>query len=263
MIYVVEDINMRPYMEDYHNIKINLYNGYDYIGIYDGHSTDQVSLFLKFHFKNFIVKHLEMNKHPANALMAAFAEAHAAMPIEMSFTAGSAAIVILRKNKELWIANCGDCRAIISSYSHKVLPLSIDHKPNRQDEFDRIKNLGGIVTFNPNDVPRVQGNLALSRSLGDKYLAPFVIPVPEIQYFQITEDNQYIVMASDGLWDVYSNEDVINSVVNTAHNSSGSVYGSSSVEFANKLIRNACLDLLNGAKMRGSGDNITIIFWQL
>lgn len=263
MIYVVEDINMRPYMEDYHNIKINLYNGYDYIAVYDGHGGHNVSEFLKFHFKNFIVKHLEMNKHPANALMAAFAEAQATMPIEMSYTAGSAAIVILRKNKELWIANCGDCRAIISSYSHKVLSLSIDHKPNRQDEFDRIKNLGGMVTFNTNDVPRVQGNLALSRSLGDKYLAPFVIAVPEIQYFQITEDNQYIVMASDGLWDVYSNEDVINSVINTAYNSGEGASVSQGVQISNKLMRNACLDLLNGAKMRGSGDNITIIFWQL
>jgi len=257
MIYVVEDKNMRPYMEDYHNIKINLYNGYDYVAVYDGHGGHNVAEFLKFHFKNFIVKHLNMNKNPAAALMAAFAEAQATMPIEMSYTAGSAAIVILRKNKELWIANCGDCRAIISSYSHKVKALSIDHKPNRQDEFDRIKNLGGIVTFNPNDVPRVQGNLALSRSLGDKYLAPFVIPVPEIQYFLITDDNQYIVMASDGLWDVYTCEDVIDSIINTAYNT-----GENGV-INNKLMRNCCVDLLNGAKMRGSGDNITIIFWKL
>jgi serine/threonine protein phosphatase PrpC len=241
-------------MEDFHCVKINLYNEYDFIAVFDGHGGSAVSEFLKFHLKDFVKKHLEQNKYPTRALRDAFFEAHESMPIEMSNTTGSAAIVILRKHREMWVANCGDCRAIMSS-KVKSVSLSTDHKPNRDDEMARIKQLGGTVTFNPNDVPRVQGNLALSRSLGDKYLSPYVICEPEIRHFNIVDENKYIIMASDGLWDVYENQDVINSISNTF-----SVPNKKQVK---TLMREACHDLLNGSRMRMSGDNITIIFWIL
>lgn len=75
--------------------------------------------------------------------------------------AGSTAITILIKDKKLYCANAGDSRAI-ASRNGQLVALSSDHKPNNPEEMDRIYNAGGWVEFN-----RVNGNLALSRALGD------------------------------------------------------------------------------------------------
>lgn len=252
MIFVVEDIGGRPYQEDRHSVKLGLYGEYDYVAIFDGHGGDQVSEFLKFHLKDFVSKHLALQKTPTAALKSAFADAHESMPMEMSYTTGAAAVVILKKGNHLWVANCGDSRAIKIT-ENGLVSLSEDHKPNRKSEFDRINSLGGHVTFNPNDVPRVQGNLALSRSLGDKYLEPYVISDPEIKHFNIQSDSKYIILATDGLWDVVSNADakqIVSRVMNRKKQT--------------KALGHDCVrELLMESRNRHSQDNTTIIFWLL
>lgn len=76
----------------------------------------------------------------------------------------------------------------------------------REDEEVRIKELGGRVIFWGRW--RVQGVLAVSRAIGDVNLKPYVTCDPEITLHTITPDDQYIILASDGLWDVMSNEEV-------------------------------------------------------
>ena len=75
--------------------------------------------------------------------------------------AGSTAITVLIRDNKLYCANAGDSRAIASK-NGMLVQLSHDHKPNNPEEMDRIYNAGGWVEFN-----RVNGNLALSRALGD------------------------------------------------------------------------------------------------
>lgn len=75
--------------------------------------------------------------------------------------AGSTAVVVLIKDNKLFCANAGDSRAI-ASINGNVEILSMDHKPNNDKEFKRICEAGGWVEYN-----RVNGNLALSRALGD------------------------------------------------------------------------------------------------
>jgi protein phosphatase PTC2/3 len=75
--------------------------------------------------------------------------------------AGSTAITVLIRDNKLYCANAGDSRAIASK-NGTLVQLSHDHKPNNPEEMDRIFNAGGWVEFN-----RVNGNLALSRALGD------------------------------------------------------------------------------------------------
>lgn len=75
--------------------------------------------------------------------------------------AGSTAITTLIRDGKLYCANAGDSRAIASK-NGQLVQLSHDHKPNNPEEMDRIYNAGGWVEFN-----RVNGNLALSRALGD------------------------------------------------------------------------------------------------
>ena len=170
----------------------------------------------------------------------------------MSHMTGSAVVVILRRKNEIWVANAGDSRAIKIT-TNSYTPLSDDHKPNRPSELSRIQQLGGIVTFFPNDVPRVQGNLALSRSIGDKYLEPYVSCIPEVKHFFVTKDSKYILMATDGLWDVLTNLQVTQ-IVNKVMKRKKS----------EKLLGRDCInELLKECRRLGSTDNTSILFWIL
>ena len=257
MLYVVEDIGGREYQEDRHSVNISIYEDYDYVAVFDGHGGHQVSDFLKFHLKDYVKKHLAMHKPPRKALHDAFEEAHHAIPMELSYMTGSAVLVILRRKNMIWVANSGDSRAILTSMDGKVFPLSIDHKPHREDEYKRIISMGGMVTFHANDVPRVQGNLALSRSIGDKYLTPYVMFEPEIKQFRLSKNSKYVVMATDGLWDVLNNVEVAQIVDKTMHSNKEKVSNS-------KVAMHECIiRLLAEARKRGSTDNTTILFWLL
>lgn len=252
MLYVIEDIGSRPYQEDRHCVKLRLYENYQYVAVFDGHGGDEVSEFCKFHMPQFVVKHLSMGKTPSVALRDAFNELNSSMPLDICNTTGSTAVVILKRDTEIWVANAGDSRAIL--VDKNTIALSEDHKPTRPSEFDRITKLGGKISFFPNDVPRVQGNLAISRSLGDKYLYPYVIGEPEIRQFVLSEDAKYIILATDGLWDVFNNIEVGNLVK----------IGMQSSNKTKKILAHDTInELLKIARERGSGDNVTIMCWVL
>ncbi|VAH61767.1 unnamed protein product [Triticum turgidum subsp. durum] len=91
--------------------------------------------------------------------------------------------------------------------SFLAIVLSDDHKPDRSDERERIENAGGVVTFS--GTWRVGGVLAMSRAFGDRLLKPFVVAEPEIQEQEIDDELEYLILASDGLWDVVSNEHAV------------------------------------------------------
>ena len=103
----------------------------------------------------------------------------------------------------------GDSRVVLCR-GGKAVPLSIDHKPNRSDERQRIEAAGGIVAWA--GTWRVGGVLAVSRAFGDRLLKRYVVAVPEIQDEALQPGDEFIVMASDGLWDVLSYQDAISLV---------------------------------------------------
>lgn len=151
---------------------------------------------------------------------------------------GSTAIVTLIKDNKLYCANAGDSRAIAcvnghvsiyfgfphpsnvasSNASHfislqKSLALSVDHKPILPIEMQRIHESGGWV-----ENCRVNGSLALSRALGDfkfkqnkklKAERQIVTAYPDVEVHDLDESWDFILLASDGIWDVLSNDDVV------------------------------------------------------
>lgn len=130
---------------------------------------------------------------------------------------GSTAISVLIRDNKIYCGNVGDSRAI-ASVAGEVELLSNDHKPNTHDEHLRIISAGGWVEFN-----RVNGNLALSRALGDFVYKrdsnraqdeQIVIAKPEVMVKQLTADHEFIVLACDGIWDVMTNEEVVEFVRN-------------------------------------------------
>lgn len=116
---------------------------------------------------------------------------------------GSTAVVALVSPTQVIVANAGDSRAVLSRAGVPV-PLSVDHKPDRPDELARIEAAGGRVIYW--DGARVLGVLAMSRAIGDGYLKPFVSSEPEVTVTERTDDDECLILASDGLWDVVTNE---------------------------------------------------------
>eukprot|EP00250_Pteridium_aquilinum_P009697 c18868_g1_i1 orf=644-2398(-) len=116
---------------------------------------------------------------------------------------GTTAVVAIVGSCQIVIANCGDSRAVLSR-GGKAMALSTDHKPEREDETMRIEAAGGRVICW--DGYRVGGFLALSRAIGDRYLKRYVISEPEVTCIQRDSDDEVLILGSDGLWDVISND---------------------------------------------------------
>ncbi|CAM8919492.1 unnamed protein product [Rhodiola kirilowii] len=116
---------------------------------------------------------------------------------------GSTAVVAVVTRDKIIVANCGDSRAVLCR-GGKAIPLSSDHKPDRPDELERIESAGGRVIYW--EGARVLGVLAMSRAIGDNYLKPYVICEPEVTTTDRTAEDECLIIASDGLWDVVSNE---------------------------------------------------------
>uniref|UniRef100_H3CQJ4 Protein phosphatase 1L n=1 Tax=Tetraodon nigroviridis TaxID=99883 RepID=H3CQJ4_TETNG len=124
--------------------------------------------------------------------------------------AGTTCLVALLSDKELTVANVGDSRGVLCDKNGNAVPLSHDHKPYQLKERKRIKKAGGFISFNGSW--RVQGILAMSRSLGDYPLKNLnvVIPDPDIMSFDLDKlQPQFMILATDGLWDTFSNDEAV------------------------------------------------------
>ncbi|XP_065077196.1 probable protein phosphatase CG10417 [Ochlerotatus camptorhynchus] len=126
---------------------------------------------------------------------------------------GCTAVVALLHDKELFVANAGDSRCVVCRKG-KALEMSIDHKPEDQVEFDRIQKAGGRVTLDG----RVNGGLNLSRAIGDhgykmnKKLPPeeqMISALPDIKKITICPDDEFMVLACDGIWNFMTSDDVV------------------------------------------------------
>ncbi|CAH2070153.1 unnamed protein product [Thlaspi arvense] len=120
-----------------------------------------------------------------------------------------------------------------------TIALSDDHKPNRSDERKRIESAGGVIMWA--GTWRVGGVLAMSRAFGNRMLKQFVVAEPEIQDLEIDHEAEFLVLASDGLWDVVPNEDAV------------------SLAQSEEEPEAAARKLTDTAFTRGSADNITCI----
>ncbi|XP_065852639.1 probable protein phosphatase 2C 73 [Euphorbia lathyris] len=141
---------------------------------------------------------------------------------------GTSALTIVRQGEILFVANVGDSRAVLATTSDdgNLMPvqLTIDFKPNLPQEAERIVECKGRV-FCLEDEPGVHRiwlpdvespGLAMSRAFGDYCVKDFgVISVPEVTQRHISSRDQFVVLATDGVWDVISNEEAVEIVSST------------------------------------------------
>uniref|UniRef100_A0A453A245 protein-serine/threonine phosphatase n=1 Tax=Aegilops tauschii subsp. strangulata TaxID=200361 RepID=A0A453A245_AEGTS len=230
-------------MEDFFDIKsskiddkqINLF------GIFDGHGGSRAAEYLKEHLFENLMKHPQFMSDTKLAISETYKKTDSDFldsEINTHRDDGSTASTAVLLGNQLYVANVGDSRAVISK-SGKAIALSDDHKPNRSDERKRIESAGGIVMWA--GTWRVGGVLAMSRAFGNRLLKQFVVAEPEIQEQEIDDELEFLILASDGLWDVVPNEDAVSLV---------------------KMVEDpeaAARKLTETAFGRGSGDNITCV----
>ncbi|XVE66223.1 hypothetical protein DITRI_Ditri08aG0063200 [Diplodiscus trichospermus] len=149
------------------------------------------------------------------------------------FCSGSTAVTIVKQGSNLFMGYIGDSRAIMGSKASNdsmvAIQLTVDLKPDLPREAERIKKCKGRVFAlqDEPEVPRVwlpfddAPGLAMARAFGDFCLKKYgVISIPEFSHRSLTERDQFIVLASDGVWDVLSNEEVVEIVSSASTRSS-------------------------------------------
>ena len=182
--------------------------------------------------------------------------------------------------RTLIVANVGDSRAILCRGDGAVFQLTRDHKPNDNIERQRIERCGGSVDWcgmrddegkqiDGTGVYRINGNLAVARAIGDRAEKPCVSSEVEISTHDISGDRNgdFILLASDGLWDVMENEDVATFVRNKFEEVSvDAASGMNKIQKDNVEVkqlrdeRKRIAELLvSEALQKGSSDNVSVV----
>ncbi|CBI19163.3 hypothetical protein AAG906_029827 [Vitis piasezkii] len=201
-------------MEDYHVAKFVQIEEHELglFAIYDGHLGDRVPLYLQKHLFSNILKEEEFWVDPGGSISKAYEKTDQAILANSSNLGrgGSTAVTaILINGRRLWIANVGDSRAVLSK-GGQAIQMTTDHEPNT--ERGSIENRGGFVSNMPGDVPRVNGQLAVSRAFGDKSLKSHLRSDPDIQDTTLDFNSEILILASDGLWKVMNNQEAVDIV---------------------------------------------------
>ncbi|KAH0665802.1 hypothetical protein KY285_027008 [Solanum tuberosum] len=251
-------IGGRRQMKDALSVKLDLLTNYDFFGVYDGHGGSCVAHACRDLLHKVLMevileedgKFEEINW--AKVMMTSFykmdKEVNRINGAEVA-TIGSTIVVAVVGKEEVIVANCGDSRAVLSR-GGVALALSNDHKPDRPDELERIEKSGGkVINWNGH---RVLGVLATSRSIE-----------PKVTVSKRTDGDEFLILASDGLWDVVPNDvacdftrKCLNGQIRRCKN--GSEHSQNKVMKENVAAKAATL-LAELAISRGSTDSISII----
>ena len=125
---------------------------------------------------------------------------------------GSTCLLGMLLNGRLTIANLGDSVATLVRRDGTWMQLNQEHVPNRQDERMRIEAANGCVFGN-----RVSGELSISRAFGDRDLKQFIISEPECRTVQLTSNEDYLVLASDGIHRSYTQDQIVRRINELRH----------------------------------------------
>lgn len=146
---------------------------------------------------------------------------------------GSTAATVVLFGRRLFAANVGDSRVVLCRGGGQCVELTSDHKPSRPDEAARVRAAGGFILHK-----RVMGELAITRAFGDKSFkmgikamleeeaeelagasdgsdqvkdltAPLVSAEPEIASMILSHNDEFLLLACDGLFDVFRSQDAI------------------------------------------------------
>ncbi|ANB12850.1 type 2C protein phosphatase PTC2 [Sugiyamaella lignohabitans] len=185
-----------------------------FFAVYDGHGGDRVALFSGENVHKIIARQATFDRGEyGQAIKDGFLSTDRAILEEGNVdSSGCAATSAIVTDKSIIVGNAGDSRTVLG-VKGIAKPLSFDHKPQNEGEKARICAAGGYV-----DVGRVNGNLALSRAIGDfdfkksADLPPeeqVVTAYPDVLEHEITPDDEFLILACDGIWDCMHSQQVV------------------------------------------------------
>ncbi|KAL5557354.1 hypothetical protein UlMin_039590 [Ulmus minor] len=179
-----------------------------FYGVFDGHGGIDAASFTKQHILRFIVEDSQFPSAVRKAVRSAFVKVDHALADASSLdrSSGTTALTALILGRTMLIANAGDCRAVLGKRG-RAIELSKDHKPNCTTERLRIEKLGGVIYDG-----YLNGQLSVARALGDWHIKGSkgaICPLssePELEEMVLTEEDEFLIMGCDGLWDVMSSQ---------------------------------------------------------
>lgn len=249
LVSVVCSQGRRPYMEDTYSVK-DLADGQRVFAVFDGHGGKEVAEMCAERFAETLQSELKKNYDVSVGLRNTFHKLdQQAQPL--CHACGCTAVVGFLEHQRLWFANCGDAMAMVSWKHTGPTFVTQDHKV--ENEALRVRALGGQVTYD-DGCARINRMLNIARSIGDYHLKPIVIANPYVTSVQLFNVD-YVVIASDGLWDVYHPDMVEEDVEKWTLE-----YKEKGITNRREVVDLITRRLVETAYAKGSTDNIALIF---
>ncbi|XAR48115.1 Phosphoprotein phosphatase [Bertholletia excelsa] len=203
----------KKFMEDAHKIISSCFRGIKgFFGVYDGHGGRKAVEFVadNLHANIFqMLENCEDNSGREEAVKAGYLKTDEDF-LKQGLSSGVCCVTVLIEGNEIVVSNLGDCRAVLCR-SGVAEALTKDHRAGQEDERKRIENKGGYVEIH-RGAWRVHGVLSVSRSIGDAHLKDWVVGEPDTKTLCLTPDMEYLILASDGLWEEVGNQEAVDIV---------------------------------------------------
>uniref|UniRef100_A0A087X4N8 Protein phosphatase 1E n=1 Tax=Poecilia formosa TaxID=48698 RepID=A0A087X4N8_POEFO len=246
--------NMRRKMEDKHVIIPDfntLFNIQDqeeqaYFAVFDGHGGVDAAIYAANHLHVNLFHQESFSQDPSDALCRAFKltdERFIKKASREHLRCGTTGVVTFLRGRTLHVAWLGDSQVILVRRG-QVVELMKPHKPDREDEKQRIEALGGCVIWF--GTWRVNGSLSVSRAIGDSEHKPYICGDADHGIFPLDGSEDYLILACDGFWDTVSPDEAVRVVSDHLQENAGDT-----TMVAHKLVASA--------RDAGSSDNITVI----
>ncbi|CAI9100939.1 OLC1v1038130C1 [Oldenlandia corymbosa var. corymbosa] len=220
-------------------------------GVFDGHGGKEAAQFVRDQLPRVIVEDADFPLELEKVVKRSFVKTDAAFAnscsVETSLSSGTTALTAMIFGRSLLVANAGDCRAVVSRRG-AVIEMSKDHKPCCINERKRIESLGGYI-----DDGYLNGILGVTRALGDWHMEGLkegdtggpLSAEPELKLLTLTKEDEFLIIGSDGLWDVFRSQNAVDFVRRRLqeHNN----------------VKRCCMEIVEEAKKRGTIDNLTVV----
>ncbi|XP_041052639.1 protein phosphatase 1E [Carcharodon carcharias] len=246
--------NMRRKMEDKHvclpdfNTLFNLEDQEEqsFFAVFDGHGGVDAAIYASIHLHVNLVRQEIFQHDPAEALCRAFRltdERFVQKAARENLRCGTTGVVTFMRGNMLHVAWLGDSQVMLVRKGQAV-ELMKPHKPDREDEKQRIEALGGCVVWF--GAWRVNGSLSVSRAIGDAEHKPYICGEADSDSTLLDGTEDYLILACDGFYDTMEPEEAVKVVADHLKENNGD-----SSMVAHKLVASA--------RDAGSSDNITVI----
>jgi len=246
------------------NVEIHKLEKVSFFIVCDGHGGVQAANYVNIHLFNNIISQSCFESDPEKAIVEGFSSTERAYEEyarkeDLDGMVGTTVTAILIIGNILYAANVGDSDAVICRKGKEFI-LTESHIPSNPSEKKRIELEGGSIVIDRKGTKRLAHptwnpifvNIGVTRAIGDFYFKNYeyvgekksgLIATPSVAKWNLTVDDEFMIMASDGFWDVVSPKEAINFVSSKIYLDCNSI----------------CKELMELSKNRNSKDNITIL----